>query len=97
MVFTYAPGLSQASLIPGYTPGQPFDPSNPQVSNGLNYSVSILSGAIGGLLVGLGTGIAFKIGASALGLDPVAKELRVRKNINISKALFVFAFFNSFL
>ncbi len=46
---------------------------------------------VGGIASGTSVGIAFKVGASTMGLDPVAKHISREKNINIGPIISVVA------
>ncbi len=58
---------------------------------------TMVMASIGGILSGISVGLAFKVGACTMGLDPVAKKVSRDKDINIAVILMYIAVVNTTL
>ncbi len=58
---------------------------------------TLMYALIGGAIYGIGTGMAFKVGACTMGLDPVSKFISREKDISIAPILFAITIINTTL
>lgn len=59
----------------------------------INFNDVLLQSVFGGILVGIGTGIMFKLNASSGGVDFIAAVLKVRYNLSIKNTALIINFF----
>ncbi|BDU67458.1 MAG: hypothetical protein TYPL_1110 [Candidatus Tyloplasma litorale] len=81
------------SNVPGFN-SSIIDISN-DITDAAESLIVLMYALIGGLIYGIAIGMAFKVGACTMGLDPVAKFIAREKNMNIAPILFVFTIINT--
>lgn len=81
MFFSNVPGFNQTIL----------DINNEDVHGVIVFIFSI----VGGVVYGISVGLAFKVGACTLGLDPIAKFISREHDVNIAPILFTFTIINT--
>ncbi len=84
LFLTYTPVLSESSLFST-------DEILALENKTAQMTIYIVSALIGGILYGFAIGSIFKVGATSLGFDPVARYLSREKGKNITKILFLFS------
>lgn len=81
MIMTYVPGF-QHSLLDG-------------LDGNILYISTLFLSIVGGIIYGIAVGLAFKVGACTMGLDPVIRHFSREKGKNIAPLLFVVTITNS--
>lgn len=76
---------------------QPIIPIDGEAQPALKGIQSFIYAVVGGAIYGIGTGLAFKVGACTMGLDPVSKYISREKDMSIAPILFAITIINTTL
>lgn len=77
------------NVLPGFSEMLFLQPGSDYLNDeGIVNIIKITLSLIAGLMYGTANGLAFKVGACTMGLDPVAKHLSREKDMNIAPILF---------